>query len=275
MNSGEPPFPVKFLEAFARQLLAFATDVLCSSSLITPKSGSFLKWSRTKLSVIRSFGIVGHFLRACLTRWLPRRTFAASRGNVLSWAVPIRTLALRANCRRVIDVTRHPNVLAPGTLESVDSHPRHDSMRYDINEDIPQLSSSEVLPNIPNRYRPSRYQEGDCHGTISDPRQQRGLEIAATTKIEEYAALRQAAIRRASARLDPLGPYGAFHRVFAPSGRHLHWRFSCRNRRVFERRRGHASVVVQAVFAPCQQDALPEAFAVNDGFVLRPTRTVL
>jgi hypothetical protein len=43
----------------------------------------------------------------------------------------------------------------------------------------------------------------------------------------------------------------------------------------FEKRRGHASVVVQAVFAPRQQDLLPEAFAVNDGFVLRPTRTVL
>jgi hypothetical protein len=68
-------------------------------------------------------------------------------------------------------------------------------------------------------------------------------------------------------------PRRANFRDFLRSARHLHWRFSA-EAAGFLRDDG---VTPQFWFkpAPCQQDAFPEAFAVNDGFVLRPTRTVL
>src|SRR3984893_8090995 len=55
--------------------------------------------------------------------------------------------------------------------------------RYITKEDIPQLFDDEVLTPVPNRYIPNGYIEGDAMLTISDPRQQRGLEIAATSNI--------------------------------------------------------------------------------------------
>jgi hypothetical protein len=56
-------------------------------------------------------------------------------------------------------------------------------MRHITNENIPQLFPDEVLTGPPSRYISNRYTEGDAMLTISDPSQQRGLEIAAMAKI--------------------------------------------------------------------------------------------
>ena len=55
---------------------------------------------------------------------------------------------------------------------------------YITKEHIPQLFYDEVLTRLPNRYISTKYIEGNAMLSISDPRQQRGLEIAATANIE-------------------------------------------------------------------------------------------
>jgi hypothetical protein len=54
---------------------------------------------------------------------------------------------------------------------------------YITPENIPQLFDYEVLTGLPSRYIPNEYIVGDDMLSISDPRQQRGLEIAATSNI--------------------------------------------------------------------------------------------
>src|SRR5579863_10416566 len=54
---------------------------------------------------------------------------------------------------------------------------------YITNRDIPQVFDDQVLTELPSRYIPNGYIEGDDMLTISDPRQQRGLEIAATANL--------------------------------------------------------------------------------------------
>jgi predicted nucleic acid-binding Zn finger protein len=56
-------------------------------------------------------------------------------------------------------------------------------MAYITKEEIPQLFDDEVLPRLPSRYIPYGYIEGDDMLAIADPRQQRGLEIAATIRL--------------------------------------------------------------------------------------------
>jgi hypothetical protein len=56
-------------------------------------------------------------------------------------------------------------------------------MRYITSRDIPQLFDDQVLTDLPSRYIPDGYIEGRVMLTISDRRQQRGLEIAATANI--------------------------------------------------------------------------------------------
>jgi hypothetical protein len=72
-------------------------------------------------------------------------------------------------------------MVTPRTLKSDELNLGHDSMRYIINRDIPQLFDDQVLTPLPSRYIPTEYIEGDAMLTISDQRQQRGLEIAATS----------------------------------------------------------------------------------------------
>lgn len=62
------------------------------------------------------------------------------------------------------------------------------TLTYDTKKDIPQLFDYEVLTDLPTRYIPNGYSEGNTMLSISDPRQQRGLEIAATANIVRAGA---------------------------------------------------------------------------------------
>jgi hypothetical protein len=73
-------------------------------------------------------------------------------------------------------------VVAASALETFKLNLGH-SVRNITKEDIPQLFDDEVLTSIPSRYIPRGYTEGDAMLAITDPRQQRGMQIAATTKL--------------------------------------------------------------------------------------------
>jgi hypothetical protein len=96
---------------------------------------------------------------------------------------------MRTYPRWGIYVAWPPNMVAPRTLKSCELHLGHDSMRYITNRDIPQLFDDEELTPLPSRYIPIRYIEGDAMLTILDQRQQRGLEIAATSNIVRKGVL--------------------------------------------------------------------------------------
>lgn len=84
-------------------------------------------------------------------------------------------------------------------------------MPYIIKEDIPQLFDHEVLTPLPNGYIPSRYITGDAMLSISEPRQQRGLEIAATANIvrkgSAWIVPSQSGPKHYTVCLDPTAPY--------------------------------------------------------------------